>query len=205
MKIMNTLSGCCIVIFFSITESKGGLFDDFFGSGEHSNLEASNSDESPWRFWTTTAPNNNDLTTSSKGIDLIKRSEKLERKAYLCPANRWTIGYGHTGNVKPGQVITEREAESLLKSDLKYFEKKVKELVKVPLNQNQFDALVSFTFNLGEKNLSSSTLLKKLNQRDYQGAANEFHKWNKAGKPLKVLRGLTIRRKAEADLFSSVH
>lgn len=134
-----------------------------------------------------------------KGLDLVKRFEGCFLKAYKCPANVWTIGYGHTKTVKPGQLITHEEAEELLKKDMKEFENHVNKLVKVELTQNQFDALVSFTFNVGAGALKRSTLLKKLNRGDYDGAANEFRRWNRGGG--RVLRGLVRRRAAEKDLF----
>jgi lysozyme len=112
-----------------------------------------------------------------------------------------TIGYGHTGGVKEGDLITEQKAEQLLQDDLKKFENGVLRLVRVPLAQNQFDALVSFAFNLGVGNLGKSTLLKMLNDRDYKGAAGQFIRWNKAAG--KELAGLTRRRLAESALFLS--
>lgn len=144
-------------------------------------------------------------TTGSKGIDLIKSFEGLKLNAYICPAGIPTIGYGTTRvNSQPvqmGSVITESQAVDYLKADLQQFESAVNGAVKVPVTQNQFDALVSFTYNLGAGNLRSSTLLKKLNAGDYAGAADEFPKWNKAGG--KELAGLTRRRNAERDLFLS--
>lgn len=144
---------------------------------------------------------NSNLRTSVNGISLIKQFEGFRSEAYLCPANILTIGYGHTKGVKAGQKISAQEGEQLLIKDLETFENNVKALVKVPLNQNQFDALVCFTFNLGANNLSNSTLLKKLNQSDFASAALEFLKWNKAKG--KVLAGLTKRREAESKLFKS--
>lgn len=142
----------------------------------------------------------NDYRLGAAGLALIKRFEGFAAKAYLCPAGVWTIGYGHTKGVKAGDTCTEAEAEQFLRDDAGSAERPVKSLVRVPLNQNQFDALVSFTFNLGGGNLASSTLLRKLNSADYIGAALEFPRWNKAGG--KVLQGLVRRRKAEADLFT---
>jgi lysozyme len=136
------------------------------------------------------------------GLDLIKEFEGLKLRAYLCPAKVWTIGYGSTGpHVTPGKVITEKQAEELLKDDLDRFEKAVTRLVTVPLRQNQYDALVSFAFNCGIGNLESSTLLKRVNARLFDNAVTEFAKWNKGGG--KVLAGLTRRRAAEAALFKS--
>lgn len=142
------------------------------------------------------------MKISQKGINLIKTFEGLSLKAYKDSVGVVTIGYGSTGpHVSMGQIITEVQAEALLKSDIARFERGVSDLVTAPLNQNQFDALVSFSFNLGLGNLKSSTLLRKLNSLDYQGAAKEFERWNRAGN--KVLAGLTRRRKAEKELFLS--
>lgn len=147
------------------------------------------------------------MQTSEKGIALIKAHEGLRLEAYPDPAHGWavpTIGYGHTSAagsppVTKGMKITEAGATEILRNDLRKFERYVLDAVTVPLNQNQFDALVSFTFNLGPGNLRKSTLLRKLNARDYAGAADQFLVWNKAGG--KVLNGLTKRRTAERALF----
>lgn len=141
------------------------------------------------------------MKISQKGIDLIKRFEGCRLEAYKCPAGVWTIGYGHTNGVKEGMKITQQEAEKLLKQDLVVYENIVLESVTTALNQPIFDALVSFTYNLGGGNLKSSTLLKLLNDRDYYGASKEFEKWNKASG--KVLEGLVKRREAERNLFNS--
>lgn len=144
------------------------------------------------------------MKTGKKGIELIKQFEGCKLTAYKCPAGVWTIGYGTTGKVDNKAIgkdmkITKTKAESLLKEDLATFEKSVSNYVKVPINQNQFDALVSFVYNVGAGALKGSTLLKKLNKKDYQGAAEEFLKWNKAGG--KVMEGLKRRREAERKLF----
>ena len=136
-----------------------------------------------------------------KGLDLIKRFEGLRLRSYLCPANVWTIGYGHTGAVKRGQQITSEQAEELLKSDLVRFEKIVSESVNVPLKQQQFDALVSLAFNIGTNAFANSTLVRMLNAANYAGAADQFLRWNQAGG--RVLDGLTRRRQAERALFLS--
>lgn len=142
------------------------------------------------------------MKISQKGVDLIKSFEGLELKSYKDSVGVWTWGYGSTGpHVTPDKVGTKEEAEQLIKKDLERFEKGVSDLVKVPLSQNQYDALVSFSFNLGLSNLKSSTLLKKLNASDYSGASKEFERWNRAGG--KVLNGLTRRRIAERNLFLS--
>lgn len=140
------------------------------------------------------------MKISEKGLNLIKSFEGLELKAYKDSVGVLTIGWGNTGShVKPGMIISKEQAENLLKQDVSRFERGVSELVKVQLTQNQFDSLVSFSFNLGLANLKSSTLLKKLNASDYSGAANEFLRWNRAGGV--VLKGLTRRRQAEKDMF----
>ena len=139
------------------------------------------------------------MKTSKKGIELIKKYEGLKLKAYKCPAGVWTIGYGHTKNVKQGDVITEVQAEILLIYDLNDFENCIKKNVRIPLTQNQFDALVSFCFNVGCGNFLKSTLLKKLNEGKIAEAAKEFLKWNKADG--KELAGLTKRRQEEMELF----
>ncbi|MDE6314031.1 MAG: lysozyme [Lachnospiraceae bacterium] len=141
-----------------------------------------------------------------KGLDLIKKSEGLELKSYKDAAGVLTIGYGHTGkDITEGMVITEEQAENLLKDDLRSAEQAVSNCVTVSINQNQFDALVSFTYNVGSGALRKSTLLKKLNAGDYKGAAAEFLKWNKAtvnGKK-QELKGLTKRREQEKALFET--
>lgn len=139
------------------------------------------------------------MKINDKGLELIKRFEGCRLTAYRCPAGVWTIGYGHTQDVKPGMAITKYDAERFLRQDIRRFEEGVTALVKVPLTSNQFSALVSFAFNVGVSALKSSTLLKKLNRGDLNGAANEFLRWNKAGG--KELEGLTKRREAERNLF----
>ncbi len=139
------------------------------------------------------------MHTSQKGLDLIKSFEGLRLSAYKCPADVWTIGYGTTAGVKPGQTITKERAEELLRDDVKRFEDQVLRLVKVPLTQGQLDALVSFTYNLGAANLGNSTLLRLLNAGDYKGAAAQFDRWTNAGG--KELPGLVKRRAAERALF----
>ncbi len=134
-----------------------------------------------------------------QGLALIKRFEGLRLNAYKCPADVPTIGYGSTGpHVKMGMCITEAEAERLLLEDLDRFERGV---VKAggTMTPGQFSALVSFAFNLGLGALQGSTLLKKHLAGDYDGAAKEFARWNKAGG--RVLPGLVTRRAAEANLY----
>ncbi|CZW65187.1 lysozyme [Enterobacter hormaechei] len=146
------------------------------------------------------------MQTSEKGIALIKQFEGCKLTAYQDSVGVWTIGYGWTQPVdgKPiraGMTIKQETAERLLKTGLVSYESDVSRLVKVGLTQGQFDALVSFTYNLGARSLSTSTLLRKLNAGDYAGAADEFLRWNQAGG--KVLNGLSRRREAERALFLS--
>lgn len=139
------------------------------------------------------------MKTSDKGIGLIKRFEGLRLKAYLCPAGKPTIGYGHTKGVKLGDVITEEEAEQLLLEDLIVVENEINKH-NLDINQNQFDALVSFVYNVGVGNFRTSTLLKKIkaNPND-KTIANEFKRWVYSNG--KRLPGLVKRREEEAKLY----
>lgn len=158
-----------------------------------------------------------------KAIDLIKRSESLHDndtstitlEPKMCPAGIWTAGWGHALRGKDGTFLkgsankaeayakypgmTLEQADALLVVDLTVFEKSANSLVTVKLTENEMGALVSFAYNCGVSNLKSSTLLKKLNNGDFLGAADEFLKWDKSGG--KRLRGLTLRRTFERDLF----
>lgn len=138
-------------------------------------------------------------------VDIITRFEGLEKEAYLDPAGVWTIGYGHTGTAAhAGSRISKLTAEKLLANDLEEAAKGLN-LVQVPLDDYQKAALTSFIFNLGRGNFAGSTLLKKLNSGNYEGAADELPRWNKAKVDgvLQPLRGLTKRRKAEKELFET--
>ena len=141
------------------------------------------------------------FTTSQAGIDLITSFEGCRLTAYQDSVGVWTIGYGHTSGVYPGMTITEEEAIAFLRQDLKTAENAVNNNVTYGINQSQFDALVSFTFNVGTGNFTSSTLLMKLNAGDVNGAANEFDRWIYAGG--QVLEGLVRRRAAEKQMFLS--
>ena len=142
------------------------------------------------------------MKVSQECIDLVKFFEGFESKAYLCPANVWTIGYGRTKNVREGDELTEIQAERDLFEELDEFAEQVLNTVKVDLEQNELDALTSWTYNLGVGNLQSSTLLKKLNSGDKNSVPSEMVRWNKAAG--KVLAGLTRRREAEAKLWAKV-
>jgi lysozyme len=144
------------------------------------------------------------VKTTDPGINLIKTFEGFSANSYLCPARVWTIGYGHTGpEIKEGMRITEAEGQAVLKKDLAHFEKIVEDNVKVKLNQNQFDALVSFVFNVGGDAFKKSTLLKRLNSKEDPNnvAKEELPRWNKGDG--RVLEGLKRRRNAEVDLFTA--
>lgn len=144
------------------------------------------------------------MNISDQGINAIKLFEGSNKKgdlhyAYQCSAGVWTCGFGSTGGVTKDTVWTEAQAQSALAHDLLRFESAVRNAVTVPLSQNQFDALVSFTFNLGEGNLRKSTLLRLLNASDYVGAAGQFPRWDWVnGKPN---AGVRRRRVAEQEIF----
>lgn len=149
------------------------------------------------------------MIVSSSGLALMKGHEGCRLKAYLCSAGVWTIGYGHTRGVKEGDTCTQRQADDWLLEDSGFAEKAVNDEVKVSLTQNQFDALVSFVYNVGvgrrltdpkgPAGFLGSTLLRKLNAGDYTGAADEFSKWVRGGG--KILNGLVARRADERALF----
>jgi len=153
------------------------------------------------------------MTTSNNGQQVIKNFEGLRLNAYRDSAGVWTIGYGstryHDGKpVKPGdKLASEAQASALFNNTLGYYEDAVNHLVKVPLTQHQFDALVSFTYNLGTGALQESTLLRKLNEKDYTGAADQFLLWDKITDPStgqkRVFDVLAQRRSEERTLFIS--
>ena len=147
------------------------------------------------------------MIPSENCYKLIKKYEGFSSKPYKCPAGIPTIGYGSTFYLNGNKVtmkdtpISEEVALSILFSVVEDFSKKVEKLLKVNVNQNQFDALVDFSYNLGIGNFQKSTLLKLVNNKDFIGASKEFKKWNKSNG--KVLNGLTNRRKEEEELFLS--
>ena len=147
------------------------------------------------------------MIPSENCYKLIKKYEGFSSKPYKCPAGIPTIGYGSTFYLNGDKVtmkdtpISEEVALSILFSVVEDFSKKVEKLLKVPVNQNQFDALVDFSYNLGIGNFQKSTLLKLVNNKDFIGASKQFKKWNKSNG--KVLNGLTNRRKEEEELFLS--
>jgi lysozyme len=139
------------------------------------------------------------MNISKEGLELIKKFEGCELKAYKDAVDVWTIGYGHTKGVTEGMEITAEEAESMLEEELKEYCGYINDEVKVKLEQNQFDALVSWVYNLGPSNLRSSTMLKVINEGKYDEVPAQIKRWNRAGG--KVLDGLVRRREAEALLF----
>lgn len=143
------------------------------------------------------------MKTGQAGKELIKQFEGCRLRSYICPAGVLTIGYGHTGkDVVEDMIITEKKADELLCNDLVIFEKQLNSL-ELPINQNQFDALISFIFNLGFGSLLKSTLLKKIKVNPLDPTiSSEFVKWNKAGGV--VLSGLMKRRRSEAELYFKV-
>jgi lysozyme len=134
------------------------------------------------------------------GIDLIQEFEGLHLTPYLCPGKIWTIGYGHTRTLRAGMEITQTQADQLLEEDLRLFERAVSRLVTVPLSDNQFSALVCFSFNVGSGNFESSTLLKLLNRGWYEQVPAQLMRWNRANG--EVFGGLARRRAAEARLWN---
>jgi lysozyme len=145
------------------------------------------------------------MKTSQQGLELIKRYEGLRLKPYRCPAGLWTIGYGHLigdGSVLPdnwNRAFSVEEANALLVKDVIRFERGVTRYCSVKLSQGQFDALVSFSFNLGLGTLQRSSLRQKINRGDFEGAKKVLLKYNKSNG--KVLKGLDLRRKDEAVIW----
>ncbi|OCK42533.1 hypothetical protein BA195_10175 [Tenacibaculum soleae] len=146
------------------------------------------------------------MIISQRGLNLIKKHEGFRNNPYLCPSGIPTIGYGNTYYNDSTKVkltdtpITLKEAETLLKSVVNQFEKGVSNLIKVELNQNQFDALVSFSYNVGLGAFASSTLLKRINNNPFdEDIKYQFRRWNKSGG--KVLKGLKKRRNEESYLY----
>ncbi len=144
------------------------------------------------------------MLISDACVSLVKKYEGFEAKAYLCPANVWTIGYGTTvysdgTRVKKGDVITRSKAESLLRKQIQEHANTISKYVTVKLTQNQYDALASFQYNLGKDILKNSTLLKYINNAKWTSATNTMKLYNKGGG--KVLKGLVTRRAEEVKLF----
>ncbi|QNM98958.1 lysozyme [Chitinimonas koreensis] len=143
------------------------------------------------------------MKISQRGLDLICRFEGLRLTAYLCPAGVLTIGYGHTGpDVHERMTITEAQARALLEADANRFAAEVADMLTINTSQDQFDALVSFAYNVGAPKLRGSTLLRRHNAGRFSDAASQFAVWNKAGG--KVLAGLEARRRDEAMMYRGV-
>lgn len=142
---------------------------------------------------------------NAETLELIKRWEGLRLEAYLCPAGKWTIGYGHTKTAMPGMRITPERAEELLRQDLEVFEEGISRLITVPLTDNQFGALVSWAFNVGLGNVEKSTLRRRLNEGRYDEVPEQLLRWNKVRNPqtgrLEVNQGVANRRAAEVGLW----
>tara|TARA_Y100000004_G_scaffold183463_1_gene231304 strand:- start:2316 stop:2756 length:441 start_codon:yes stop_codon:yes gene_type:complete len=142
------------------------------------------------------------MQLSNKGHDLLKYFEGCELEAYQDSVGVWTIGYGHTKGVHEGMVITQEQAEQMLLDELKEYEGYVEDMVEVELTQEQFDALVVWVYNLGPTNFKNSTLLKRINEGNFEDVPYQMKRWNKAGG--KVLLGLERRREAEAKMFQGL-
>ena len=142
------------------------------------------------------------MRTSQNGINLIKQFEGCRLTSYQDGGGVWTIGYGSTGNVGPGLVWTQEQADQALSEDLLHTETGINCMVTVPLTQNQFDALVSFVFNIGKGNFKDSTCLARLNAGLYLDAANWILPWHRIGSIEN--EGLLRRRTAERELFLKV-
>ena len=139
------------------------------------------------------------MNISSEGISLIKKFEGCELESYQDAVGVWTIGYGHTKDVKEGMTISKEQADNMLLNELDEYCGYVNDAVKVDLEQNQFDALVAWTYNLGPTNLNKSSMLVEINNKNWDEVPHQIKRWNKAGG--KVLQGLVRRREAEALLF----
>lgn len=144
------------------------------------------------------------MRTSEKGRAIIREFEGLRLNAYLCPANKWTIGYGWTIGVKKGDVWTKEKAEQMLVEGLQVFEREVEKAIgNAPTSQHQFDAMICLAYNVGTANFRQSSVLREHKAANYVVAANNFLKWNKAtvDGALVVLPGLVRRREAERALY----
>ena len=148
------------------------------------------------------------MKINKAGLNIIKHFEGWSDTPYLYPANRWTIAYGSTWDIRGNPVtadhprITEKQGEALLRKEVHHIENAIRRLIKVPLTENQFSALCSWGFNVGSGNVQNSTLRMKLNRNNVEGASDEFRKWRKAGG--KILKGLVVRRQAEQQLFDRI-
>ena len=142
------------------------------------------------------------MNISNEGIALIKKFEGCKLESYYDAVDVLTIAYGRTKAVKAGDTCTQEQADAWLEEELHEYGGYVNDAVKVDLTQNQFDALTAWTYNLGPTNLNSSSMLTKINEKDWDEVPNQIKRWNKAGG--KVLEGLVRRREAEAKLFEGL-
>lgn len=142
------------------------------------------------------------MKISSEGIELIKKFEGCETTAYQDSVGVWTIGFGHTKGVQEGQSCSMQDAETMLSEEMDEYEGYINSMVDVDLNQNEFDSLVAWVYNLGPTNLRESTLLKILNAGDKDGIPEQINRWNRAGG--KILQGLVRRREAESLMFQNM-
>lgn len=145
----------------------------------------------------------NQMTISEQGLALIRKFEGFSATPYICPAGLKTIGYGHVireGETLPEKVISREQGEIILKQDVRLYSEAIALLVSVPLNQNQFDALISLIYNIGVYAFEKSSLLRFLNQGDFEKTAAEFNRWVYVKKQKN--RGLIARRAVESQLFS---
>ena len=144
----------------------------------------------------------NKMKISENGLELIKKFEGCETTAYQDSVGVWTIGFGHTKGVKEGQTCSIEDAESMLADEMDEYEGYINNMVKVELQQHEFDALVAWVYNLGPTNLGESTMLKVLNGGQFDRVPDEMNRWTRAGG--KILEGLVRRRQAESLMFQDL-
>ena len=144
----------------------------------------------------------NKMKISEDGLELIKKFEGCETTAYQDSVGVWTIGFGHTKGVEEGQTCSTEDAESMLANEMDEYEGYINNMVKVDLQQHEFDALVAWVYNLGPTNLGESTMLKVLNGGQFDRVPEEMNRWTRAGG--KILEGLVRRRQAESLMFQDL-
>ncbi len=144
----------------------------------------------------------NKMKISENGLELIKKFEGCETTAYQDSVGVWTIGFGHTKGVEEGQTCSIEDAESMLADEMDEYEGYINNMVKVELQQHEFDALVAWVYNLGPTNLGESTMLKVLNGGQFDRVPDEMNRWTRAGG--KILEGLVRRRQAESLMFQNL-
>jgi len=142
------------------------------------------------------------MKISSEGLELIKHFEGCETTAYQDSVGVWTIGYGHTKGVEEGQTCSIEDAETMLADEMDEYEGYINNMVKVDLEQHEFDALVAWVYNLGPTNLGESTMLKVLNGGQFDRVPDEMNRWTRAGG--EILEGLVRRRQAESLMFQNL-